>query len=98
MRTGPVPILVLSAHLGEPGKTPGAALAAGALDALPKSRLDLRDPAGGDASALRRRDSLLGGARLHRPPAARRRRLHQVGILDSSGVPPELSGVIRTLT
>ena len=71
MRTGPVPILVLSAHLGEPGKTPGAALAAGALDALPKSRLDLRDPAGVDASALRRRADLLGGARLHRPPAAR---------------------------
>jgi len=97
MRTGPVPILVLSAHLGEPGKTPGAALAAGALDALSKSRLDLRDPAGVDASALRRRADLLGGARLHRPPAARRRSIRMVGICASTGGPQALSELLRAL-
>ena|SRR5581483_4218818 len=97
MRDRPIPILVLSAHLDDPGATFGAALAAGALDALPKSRLDLRDPAGADAAALRRRATLLAGARLQRATAPRRRSIRMVGICASTGGPQALSELFRAL-
>lgn len=96
MRTGPVPILVLSARLDE-RSGPRAALAAGALDALPKSRLDLSDPSGADASALRRRASLLAEARLPRPEHVRSTRFGLVGICASTGGPQALSTLLRAL-
>lgn len=70
MATRPVPIVVVSAHSGPNESFVTAAMAAGALDSVPKSevRLDLRaEPA---AVALRRR--LVGLARGARPTAARR--------------------------
>ena len=46
MSSSPLPILVLSAHVGPRTGRAMAALAAGALDALAKDDLDLRDPGG----------------------------------------------------
>jgi two-component system, chemotaxis family, protein-glutamate methylesterase/glutaminase len=69
MATRPVPIVVVSAHSGPNESFVTAAMAAGALDSVPKSevRLDLRaEPA---AIALRRR--LVGLARGARPTARR---------------------------
>ena len=104
----PVPILVLSAHLGADETRPGAALAAGALDALPKARLDLRDPAGTDAAALRRRASVLSSAHVIRHPRSRlahssaHRAGHGgeteiVGVCASTGGPQALSVVLGAL-
>ncbi len=108
MSSQPVPILILSAHLGPDETRPGAALAAGALDALPKARLDLRDPAGVDAAALRRRASVLSSAhvihhprsRLARSSAARTARDRQtqvIGVCASTGGPQALSVVLGAL-
>ena len=46
MTSWPLPILVISAHVGAGSDKAAAALAVGALDAVPKDDLDLRDPAG----------------------------------------------------
>ena len=105
MSAQPVPILVLSAHLGDDETRPGAALAAGALDALPKSRLDLRDPAGSDASALRRRASVLSSAhvirhprsRLTRAPATAGAETRVIGVCASTGGPHALSVILGAL-
>src|SRR5262249_38057938 len=59
MGARPVPILVLSAHVGPRSNSAAAALAAGALDAVHKDGLDLRDPGGPEAAALRRRVKVL---------------------------------------
>ena len=107
MSAQPVPILVLSAHLGDTSNEPAAALAAGALDALPKSQLDLRDPAGSDAATLRRRAALLGSARVIRHPRARLNRpssvltrrgpTQMIGIVASTGGPQALTVLLRSL-
>jgi two-component system chemotaxis response regulator CheB len=108
MSTQPVPILVLSAHLAEGSSEPAAALAAGALDALPKSQLDLRDPAGIDADTLRRRAAVLGSARVIRHPRARlngptehdvasRRTTRMIGICASTGGPQALTALLGSL-
>jgi two-component system chemotaxis response regulator CheB len=108
MSAQPVPILVLSAHLAESSNEPAAALAAGALDALPKSQLDLRDPAGSDAATLRRRAAVLGSARVIRHPRARlsgpasagiasRRPTRMIGIVASTGGPQALTVLLRSL-
>lgn len=108
MSSQPVPILVLSSHLGRESRQPAAALAAGALDALPKSKLDLRDPAGPDATALRRRVALLGSARVIRHPRARlngdavestskRQTMRMIGICASTGGPHALTVLLRGL-
>ena len=46
MGVAPVPILVLSGRVGPDSQASAAALAAGALDAVPKCSLDLLDPGG----------------------------------------------------
>jgi two-component system chemotaxis response regulator CheB len=66
MSSRPVPILVLSAHVGASSSKAAAALAAGALDAVAKNDLDLRDPAGPAALAFRRRIKVLSRAHVIR--------------------------------
>ena len=55
MRIHPVPILVLSSQARAGGKTAQAAYAAGAMATIAKDDLELRDPDGTAAAALRRR-------------------------------------------
>lgn len=71
MSTRPTPILIVSSHVSSGGDLVAAALASGALDAIAKSDLPLRDPDGAAAIAFRRRVKLLGGARVIRHPRAR---------------------------
>jgi two-component system, chemotaxis family, protein-glutamate methylesterase/glutaminase len=66
MSSRPVPILVLSGHFGR--YKAAAALHAGALDALSKDDLDLRDPAGVMGSAFRHRVRVLSQAPVIRHP------------------------------
>jgi len=69
MSVRPTPILVLSSYVT--GGTAAAVLAAGALDAVGKDDLPLRDPAGAAAATFRRRVKLLSRARVIRHPRAR---------------------------
>jgi two-component system chemotaxis response regulator CheB len=71
MSMRPTPILVLSGRVGNDGAAAAAALAAGALEAIGKDDLPLRDPAGPAAAAFRRRVLLLSRARVIRHPRAR---------------------------
>ena len=59
MRVHPVPILVLSSRARAGGETVEAAYAAGAAAAIAKDDLELRDPDGIAAAALRRRVRML---------------------------------------
>lgn len=68
MRVHPVPILVLSSQARRGGDTVAAAHAAGAVAAIAKDDLELRDPDGIAAVALRRRVRTLA-ARLPRRAA-----------------------------
>jgi len=70
MSSRPMPILVLSAHVGGRSDKAAAALAAGALDAVAKDDLDLRDPGGAAGAAFRRRVKVLGRAHVIRHPRA----------------------------
>ena len=109
MGTSPLPILVISSQIASRDSTVvAAALAAGALDALSKDDLALRDPAGPDGAALRQRVRLLSGVHVIRHPraslAARRpparpptRACSVVGICTSTGGPPALAAVLREL-
>jgi len=108
MNSRPVPIVVLSAHVVGPGRDKAAAaLAAGALDAVAKDDLDLRDPAGATGAAFRRRVKVLGRARVIRhlrarhgaAPAARHngRRASAVGVCASTGGPGILAGLLDAL-
>ena len=107
MGSRPVPILVLSAHVNTGGDRAAAALAAGALDAVAKDDLDLRDPAGATAAAFRRRIKVLCRARVirhprgqlrARPPAGGPvRRASVIGICASTGGPQILARLLETL-
>jgi two-component system chemotaxis response regulator CheB len=67
MDSRPLPILVLSAHVaGAHNEKAAAALAAGALEAIAKDDLNLRDPAGIAGAAFRRRVRVLSRARVIR--------------------------------
>ena len=59
MSAAPLPILVLSGHVEPGSETAAAALAAGALEALPKCSLDLLEPGGAGATEFRRRLTML---------------------------------------
>ncbi len=85
MSSRPVPILVLSAHVGASSSNAAAALAAGALDAVAKDDLDLRDPAGPAALAFRRRIKVLCRAHVIR---------HLRAALKTSSGPGRLASVI----
>ena len=73
MGLAPVPILVLSGQVASDSQAAAAALAAGALDALPKLSVDLLEPGGASATAFRRRLAMLSGTRVIRHPRGRGR-------------------------
>lgn len=106
MGAWPLPILVLSSHVG--GERAAAMLAAGALDALRKDELDLLDPQGADAVALRRRVRVLAGARVIKHPRAQlrssaavagtsSRTAAAIGVIASTGGPPALATLLGAL-
>jgi two-component system chemotaxis response regulator CheB len=107
MGLAPVPILVLSGRLDSDAQASAAALAAGALDALPKDAVDLLHPAGAEAHAFRRRLATLSGTRVirhsrgRRPPpdqpAGPRRRAQAIGICCSMGGPHALLELLSSL-
>lgn len=103
----PVPILVLSGHVERRSQTALHALAAGALDALPKAELDLTDLDGASARALRHRVRVLSGVKVishprarlgqRRAPTAWSRRASVIGICASTGGPQALAAVLASL-
>lgn len=105
MSVSPMPILVLSAHVGVDGAA--ALLAAGALDAVQKQDLDVLDPAGPGATALRRRVRILAGAQVIKHPRAYlraplsgrslSRSAAAIGVIASTGGPPALSTLLSGL-
>lgn len=111
MSASPLPILVLSSHAST--DTAAAVLAAGALDAVQKQDLDLLDPAGPGAVALRRRVRILAGARVIKHPRAQlrvtaagaaagagggiARTAAAIGVIASTGGPPALSTLLGGL-
>jgi two-component system chemotaxis response regulator CheB len=107
MSSSPRPILVLSAHVGQGSGQEAAALAAGALDALAKTDIDLRNPGGSAAAAFRRRVKILCRAHVIRHPRAglRGRAGAQggdryasvVGVCASTGGPPILAKLLDAL-
>jgi two-component system chemotaxis response regulator CheB len=109
MRSRPLPILVLSAYTGRGSERAAAALAAGALEVLPKAELRLDGAMSAPAVALRRRIRRLAAARVERrdatgvaqPPAPTRgstgRAATAVGIVASTGGPPVLGAILGAL-
>lgn len=108
MGTAPVPILVLSSHVGARSGHAAAALAAGALDAIAKDSVDLHHPASASAVALRERVKILSGARVIRHPRARLRAprpsangvgrtASAIGICASTGGPQALGTLLGGL-
>jgi two-component system chemotaxis response regulator CheB len=109
MAVHPVPILVLSGHVEHRSETALAALAAGALDALPKDDLDLRDLDGPGAQAFRHRVKVLSGVRVIRHPRARlghqwtssrswgARTASAIGICASTGGPHALVALLADI-
>jgi two-component system chemotaxis response regulator CheB len=109
MSIRPTPILVLSSQVTADGEIAAAALAAGALEAIAKGALPLRDPAGPDAIAFRRRVQLLSRARVIRHPrgrlTARRdgapltstRRGGVVAVCASTGGPQAIAAVLSAI-
>jgi two-component system chemotaxis response regulator CheB len=107
MNFRPVPILVLSAQAGAGSATAAAALAAGALDAVAKDDLDLRDPASAAGIAFRRRVRVLSRARVIRHMGALLKgkprvagSVHQaavIGICSSTGGPQVLAHLLEAL-
>ncbi len=101
-----VPILVLSAHTGRGSDRAGAALAAGALDAMPKSELRLENVDGASSVALRRRVKRLARARMGASTRPRRganlsvlagRSAAVIGICSSTGGPQALHRLLSQL-
>ena len=102
----PLPILVISVDASQESKK-AAALAAGALDAIPKQDIDLGEPEGAAAAALRHRVKVLGHARVLRHPRARLRggpaeqrpgrRASVIGICGSTGGPYVLARLLKDL-
>jgi two-component system, chemotaxis family, protein-glutamate methylesterase/glutaminase len=108
MSVAPVPILVLSGRVGLDSQASAAALAAGALDAVPKGSVDLLDPAGAGAIAFRRRLVMMSGIRVVRHPRGRQqvpiarvggtaRCARAIGICSSMGGPHALLELLGAL-
>jgi two-component system chemotaxis response regulator CheB len=103
----PLPILVISADADDRSQQATAALAAGALDAIPKDDLDLNDPGGVAAAALRHRVRTLSHAHVIRHPRARLRggpaeqrpgrRASVIGMCGSTGGPYVLARLLGDL-
>jgi two-component system chemotaxis response regulator CheB len=71
MSARPTPILIVSSQISTGSDLVAAALASGALEAIGKHELSLRDPDDAAAVAFRRRVKILSGARVIRHPRAR---------------------------
>jgi two-component system chemotaxis response regulator CheB len=71
MSARPTPILIVSSRISSGCDLAAAALASGAVEAISKDELSLRDPDNGAAGAFRRRIKLLGRARVIRHPRGR---------------------------
>jgi two-component system, chemotaxis family, protein-glutamate methylesterase/glutaminase len=107
MRRHPLPIVALSAGAGRGSERAAEALAAGALEALPKSQVRLDEPNGPRAIALRHRLRRLARTRASADPAAAKAappaeelpRGHAtvVAICASTGGPKALEVVLRGL-
>src|SRR6185437_7202432 len=107
MSAYPLPILVLLPAGASRRDKAAAALAAGALDAVAKTELDLSDPANAAGVALRRRVKLLSRARVLRHPRARlraepagetsTRAAAVIGVCASTGGPHVLAGLLEAL-
>jgi len=107
MGTRPVPIIVLSSHVGTSSHKAAAALAAGALDAVAKDDLDLSRPESMAGAAFRQRIRVISHATVLRHPRARLagqspvpgqpRVASAVGICSSAGGPPVLAQVLGGL-
>jgi two-component system chemotaxis response regulator CheB len=107
MGSQPLPILVMSAHIGPDSDKAAAALAAGALEALAKDDLDLRDPADALGAAFRHRVKALSRAHVIRHPRARLsarphapgvpRRASVIGVCASAGGPQLLVYLLDAL-
>jgi two-component system chemotaxis response regulator CheB len=105
----PIPIVVLSAYAGKGSELAAEALAAGALEAIGKSRLRLLEPDDVWARALRSRLKRLASVRLERPargggtgpmPAPKKlikRPARIVGIGASTGGPQALIAALAAL-
>jgi two-component system, chemotaxis family, protein-glutamate methylesterase/glutaminase len=98
MRTRPVPIVIVSDGAGRSRERTAEGLAAGAMEALPKALLQLEDPDGPSAVALRHRLRRLARSGVHPssdaspqgPPTV-------VGICASAGGPAALEVVLAEL-
>jgi two-component system, chemotaxis family, protein-glutamate methylesterase/glutaminase len=108
MSAQPVPIVVLSSHVGPSSTATASALAAGALDALRKEDVDLRDPGGAAAAALRHRIKVLSVARVIKHPRGglppRRRSSSRtsrtaaaIGVVASTGGPQALAALLGAI-
>ena len=108
MSVAPVPILVLSGHVGPNSQSSAAALAAGALDAMPKQSIDLLNPGGREADAFRKRLKMMSGTRVIRHPRGRgkpaeckievgSRPARAIGIASSMGGPHALRELLAEL-
>jgi two-component system, chemotaxis family, protein-glutamate methylesterase/glutaminase len=107
MSARPTPVAVVSSHVTARSDVAGAALAAGAVDALAKDDLDLLDPDGLSASTLRRRLQVLSRAHVVRHPRAglrarggrapRARTAAAIGICASTGGPQVIATLLRAL-
>lgn len=107
MSSSPVPILVLSAHVGPGTDRAVGALAAGALDVIAKQDLDLMNPAGAQGVAFRRRVRRLALAKVISHPRAHpaigasssvpARAASVIGICASTGGPQVLAAVLAAL-
>jgi two-component system chemotaxis response regulator CheB len=104
----PIPILVLSGSVERGSRTALAALAAGALDAVPKDGLDLLDLDSAPAQAFRRRVKVLAGVRVIRHPRAGLSRRDPapeapagtasvIGVAASAGGPQALAAVFAEI-
>jgi two-component system chemotaxis response regulator CheB len=107
MSAFPIPILVLSGHVAHRSQTALHALAAGALDAMPKADFDLGDPDSAAAQALRRRVKVLSGVKVIRHPRARlnhhsapaswARTASVIGVCASTGGPQALAALLADI-
>lgn len=106
MSSWPLPILVVSRHVGAGTGLAAAALAAGALDVLGKDDLDLLDPAGLAGAAFRHRVKMLSRVPVIRHPRARlgfsggpvpSRRASVIGVCASVGGPQVLARLLGAL-
>jgi two-component system chemotaxis response regulator CheB len=108
MSTSPLPIVILSAHLAKGSEQAAEALAAGALEVLPKDKLRLDRPEDVWAQAMRSRLRRLSSMRVGRPvrsstPARRgsgppiSHAIKAIGIGASTGGPPMLEEILSGL-